>query len=244
MPMQEIKIYTTPTCAYCKMAKEYMKEKGVDFKEYNVAQVWVIPSDQTSRSCASTSQAILQTSNHDQSGNNNGDPMQDGMDDVRFYSSRGPTNDGRMKPELVAPDGVSITGSGGFPVPFFGTSAAAPHAAGVAALLLDADPSLSPSQISNVLQNTAVDLGSPGPDNSFGFGRIDAFAAVQNVLDSGGGDGFDPGDANQDGMTTSADITCVIFGIFGMFCPMPDCNQDGSVTSADITCVILAIFNQ
>ncbi len=36
--MQEIKIYTTPTCAYCKMAKEYMKEKGVDFKEYNVAQ--------------------------------------------------------------------------------------------------------------------------------------------------------------------------------------------------------------
>ncbi|MDA2919060.1 glutaredoxin family protein [Desulfobacterota bacterium AH_259_B03_O07] len=36
--MQEIRIYTTPTCAYCKMAKEYMKEKGVDFKEYNVAQ--------------------------------------------------------------------------------------------------------------------------------------------------------------------------------------------------------------
>ncbi len=36
--MQEIKIYTTPTCPYCTMAKEYMKEKGVDFKEYNVAQ--------------------------------------------------------------------------------------------------------------------------------------------------------------------------------------------------------------
>lgn len=36
--MQEIKIYTTPTCPYCTMAKEYIKEKGVDFKEYNVAQ--------------------------------------------------------------------------------------------------------------------------------------------------------------------------------------------------------------
>ncbi len=36
--MEEIKIYTTPTCAYCKMAKEYMKGKGVDFKEYNFAQ--------------------------------------------------------------------------------------------------------------------------------------------------------------------------------------------------------------
>ena len=36
--MEEIKIYTTPTCPYCKIAKEYMKGKGVDFKEYNVAQ--------------------------------------------------------------------------------------------------------------------------------------------------------------------------------------------------------------
>ena len=36
--MQEIKIYTTPTCPYCTMVKEYLKEKGVDFKEYNVAQ--------------------------------------------------------------------------------------------------------------------------------------------------------------------------------------------------------------
>ncbi len=38
-------------------------------------------------------------------------------------------------------------------------------------------------------------------------------------------------------------ITCTILGIFGMPCPMPDCNDDGMVTSADITCVILAIFN-
>jgi plastocyanin len=52
------------------------------------------------------------------------------------------------------------------------------------------------------------------------------------------------GDANQDGVVTSADITCVILGIFAMPCPMPDCNEDGSVTSADITCVILAIFGQ
>jgi len=52
------------------------------------------------------------------------------------------------------------------------------------------------------------------------------------------------GDANQDGSVTSADITCVIFGIFGLSCAMPDCNGDESVTSADITCVILAIFGQ
>ncbi len=50
------------------------------------------------------------------------------------------------------------------------------------------------------------------------------------------------GDANGDGMVTSADVTCTIRGIFGQPCPNPDCNQDGMVTSADITCVIIAIF--
>ncbi len=52
------------------------------------------------------------------------------------------------------------------------------------------------------------------------------------------------GDANQYGSVTSADIYCVILGIFGLSCAMPDCNGDGVVTSADITCVILAIFGQ
>ncbi len=51
------------------------------------------------------------------------------------------------------------------------------------------------------------------------------------------------GDANNDGMVTSADITCVILGIFEMPCPMPDCNGDGNITSAYITCVILDIFS-
>ena len=34
----EVKIYTTPSCPYCQMAKDFMKEKGVEFKEINVAQ--------------------------------------------------------------------------------------------------------------------------------------------------------------------------------------------------------------
>ncbi len=129
-----------------------------------------------------------------------GDPLGQFSNEIRSYSSRGPTNDGRLKPDIVAPDGVSITGNGGFPVPFFGTSAAAPHAAGVAALVLEADNSLSPaaltssliatralspSQLAGVLNSTAVDLGAPGPDNTFGFGRIDAFAAVQAVVAAG-----------------------------------------------------------
>ena len=59
---------------------------------------------------------------------------------AEFFSSRGPTLDGRVKPDIAAIDGVSITGAGSFSAPFFGTSAAAPHMGGIAALLLQARP--------------------------------------------------------------------------------------------------------
>jgi len=93
---------------------------------------------------------------------------------VEFFSSRGPTSDGRLKPELVAPDGVSTS----FPVgsifnPFFGTSASAPHAAGLAALLLSKVPSLTPGQLRTALLDATLDLGQLGPDNTFGHGLAD-----------------------------------------------------------------------
>ena len=59
-----------------------------------------------------------------------------------FFSSRGPTLDGRLKPDIMAIDGVAVSGAGSFPTPFFGTSAAAPHLGGVAALLLQSAPCL------------------------------------------------------------------------------------------------------
>lgn len=63
-----------------------------------------------------------------------------------------------------------------------GTSFASPIAAGVAALVLEANPKLSPSQILRILRLTAVDLGKKGYDSSFGHGRLDALAAVQMAL--------------------------------------------------------------
>ena len=78
------------------------------------------------------------------------------------------------KPDVAAADGVT-TSLEEF-TPFFGTSAAAPHAAAVAALLIEATGGpgvLKNTQIADLLRATAVDLGAPGPDNTFGFGALD-----------------------------------------------------------------------
>lgn len=105
------------------------------------------------------------------------------------YSSRGPTTDGRIKPDLVAP-GESIraaarnTGRGS--VVFSGTSMASPFAAGVAALMIAANPSLQPDQIRELLYATAEDRGASEPDNDFGYGRIQVWEAVAAASDLAG----------------------------------------------------------
>jgi len=75
-----------------------------------------------------------------------------------------------------------VTGNGGFPQIFFGTSAAAPHIAGITALLKSANPSATRNQIENALLNGAVDLGTPGTDNTFGVGRANAEDSLQLIL--------------------------------------------------------------
>lgn len=96
----------------------------------------------------------------------------------------------RQKPEITAVDGVNTTfffddsyGADGID-DFFGTSAAAPHAAGVAALVLAAKPGALPDQVNRVLENTAVDMGAAGVDYDSGHGLIQADAAIDAVLAS------------------------------------------------------------
>lgn len=71
-----------------------------------------------------------------------------------------------------------------------GTSMASPHVAGVAALLMSADPSASAADIRSAIENGAEDLGRSGRDNSFGYGFIDASAALQQMGSGNGGGGI------------------------------------------------------
>lgn len=85
----------------------------------------------------------------------------------------------RQKPDITAADGVSVTGAGGFPDPFYGTSAAAPHAAAIAGLILDAVPGITPTQVRTALTSSAIDIEGAGVDRDSGAGIVMAFEALQ-----------------------------------------------------------------
>ena len=76
----------------------------------------------------------------------------------------------RQKPDITAADGVN-TSAPGF-APFYGTSAAAPHAAAIAALIKSAKPTLTPAQIRTALITTAIDIEAAGTDRDTGAGIV------------------------------------------------------------------------
>ena len=136
-----------------------------------------------------------------------------GPNEVEVYSSQGPSTffftpsgtplpvpEQRQKPDVVAPDGIHITGAGGFGTAdgkggfyFCGTSASAPHVAGVAALILDKNPNLTPIEVADAIKNTAFPLNlvaslteqnlveTQAFSDISGFGIVDAFNAVQSA---------------------------------------------------------------
>ncbi len=91
----------------------------------------------------------------------------------------------RQKPDVVGPDGVNTTffgadiaGDADDSPNFFGTSASAAHAAGVIALMIQANTLLDPEDVKGILGATAIDMDGPGADTISGFGLIDADAAI------------------------------------------------------------------
>jgi hypothetical protein len=82
----------------------------------------------------------------------------------------------RQKPDLAAADGVS-TATPGF-LPFFGTSAAAPHAAAIGALLLSHVPTLTPDEVRERYAGVALDIEEAGIDRDSGVGIVNAFPTL------------------------------------------------------------------
>lgn len=110
---------------------------------------------------------------------------------ISFDSSRGPSVCGGtgsllIKPEVCAPGGnVRSSVVGGGYQQFSGTSMAAPHVSGAVLLLKEAFPDLTGEEILLALYFSAIDLGPPGEDNSYGMGIINVPAAYQYLIDQG-----------------------------------------------------------
>lgn len=105
---------------------------------------------------------------------------------VARFSSRGPTADGRPKPDLVSPTGLTATGND---LAFSGTSAAAPHVAGAAALLREAFPGVSGRDLAGLLRQRALDLAPAGVDGDSGAGtlQLGTLAGLGPLLPTGAG---------------------------------------------------------
>lgn len=126
--------------------------------------------------------------------------------EISGFSSRGPTPDGRMKPDIAAPGQLvasavnnkqfapwmsentlyqsQFNGETQYWTMFSGTSMAAPHVAGIVALVLEANPSIGLTEVRQILRATAIKDRLTGADsnNNFGYGRINAFDAVKMAL--------------------------------------------------------------
>jgi len=116
------------------------------------------------------------------------------------FSSMGPTRDARQKPDVSAPgqaiaaamsrsttptpsNQLQVSPAGKYVIEQ-GTSMAAPHVAGLVALMLQAKPTLTPSQIRTAIRNSSRSdtLTGSVPNAQWGYGKVDAQAALQNIL--------------------------------------------------------------
>jgi minor extracellular serine protease Vpr len=132
---------------------------------------------------------------------------------ISSFSSMGPTRDGRLKPDIVAPGEVIVAAyssfltqtppqniaQGGKHQKMEGTSMASPHVTGTVALLLEKNPALNYDQVVTILKNTTKKDSYTGtsPNNTYGHGKLDAYNAFINTPGGGGGpaiilqEGFD-----------------------------------------------------
>lgn len=174
----------------------------------------------------------------------------DCSDFAASFSSRGPVTwedvpafgdhaypPGLVKPDIAGPgvDTISSNVCSGYSTKS-GTSMATPHVAGAVALMVSGNPGLEHDEIKQVLMDTAVDLGEPGMDNTFGRGRVDIFAAVDrvfglsleniDVIDS------DPAYANGDGGIDTGEIVTLALTLENNWSDRPATDIEAFVTTS------------
>jgi len=165
---------------------------------------------------------------------------------IVYFSSRGPTYDDRLKPEVCA-RGYSTTcagsGSDNLITTASGTSLSCPLVGGAAALVIEAHPEWTAMMVREAMMETADNAGSP--NNDYGWGVIDVMAAINY---DGFGVTFQKGDADHDLHVNISDAVYIINYVFNLGPPpIPeilagDANDDGDVDIVDATFLINFIF--
>ncbi|WP_176371460.1 S8 family serine peptidase [Litchfieldia alkalitelluris] len=166
----------------------------------------------------------------------------DSNDGVASFSSRGPSQyDGDQKPNISAP-GVNIRSSvpgNGYEGGWNGTSMASPHIAGVAAMLLSIDASLSPDELEEIMNETAIPLTDSQytdvPNDGYGVGLVNAYEAVAMIAD---GTGFISGHVLTEGSDEEPPVlehSPIDFTFSGLDVPIEAVISDNvAVTDAEI----------
>jgi len=184
-------------------------------------QSWIKPGDDqktigmpgTSNKLICVGSYVTKTQWIDINGTTQYQPGNPIMGKISSFSSMGPSRDGRLKPDIVAPGEVIVAAyssfltqtppqnilQGGKHQKMQGTSMASPHVTGAVALLLEKNSALNYDQVVSILKNTTKKDSYTGtsPNNTYGHGKLDAYNAFVNTPGGGGGqtiilqEGFD-----------------------------------------------------
>jgi subtilisin family serine protease len=164
---------------------------------------------------------------------------------IASFSSRGPTADGRTKPEVCA-RGVNVhratsSSDSDFSAWGSGTSYSCPLVAGAAAIVWGANPDWTNMQVREALMMTADNADTP--DNTYGWGIIDTWAALNYDF----GEGWMPGDADGSGYVNVTDAVWLISYVFADGAPPDpmetgDVDGNGDVNVSDIVYLLNYIF--